>query len=72
MEFFHPSFLIVICSFASLVYNNSNLILISGLLSIILINLYFMYINIFNDKNYLGDSGSYLLSGSYYYTLFKI
>ncbi len=60
---FSSFFFIVICSFVSLVYNNSNLIIISGLLSIILINLYFMYINIFKDKNYLGDSGSYLLSG---------
>ena len=36
---------------------------VSSLMGILLVNIYFLFINIFKGKNYLGDSGSYLLSG---------
>ena len=59
---FSSFFLLLICYLMSLIYYQMNISLISGFISIILINIYFLIINLFKDKSYLGDSGSYLLS----------
>ncbi len=56
-------FLYVLIFISSLFFINNNITIIYSLFPVILISLYFLIINLFYGKNYLGDSGSYLLSG---------
>ena len=64
-------FLYVLIFISSLLSINNNIIIIYSLFPVILVSLYFLIINLFYGKNYLGDSGSYLLSGLMIITFLK-
>ncbi len=63
MDGIFPFYFFIFLSYFIILNFDNNLLSIFGLYPILIINLYFLFINIFMGKNYLGDSGSYLLSG---------